>query len=114
MAEGAPAGCGSGMQFGVLIAAFVVFYFVLIRPQQKRQQEHESMLKSLRRHMVVRTTGGVRGEITDLNDRDATLMIADKVKINVLRTHIAGIEPSEQEKAEASEAKKASKGGKSS
>ena len=68
---------------------FIIFYFLLIRPQQKRQREQDDMLKALRKGDKVRTSGGIRGEIADLNDTEVTLIIADKVKINVLRSHIA-------------------------
>ncbi len=76
-------------QIGMLALMFGVFYFLLIRPQQKRQREVDNMLKALKKGDSVRTSGGIRGEITDLNDTEATLLIADKVKINVLRTNIA-------------------------
>ena len=68
---------------------FAVFYFLLIRPQQKRQREQDDLLKALRKGDKVRTTGGIRGEIADLTDTEVNLIIADKVKINVLRSHIA-------------------------
>jgi preprotein translocase subunit YajC len=74
----------------VLMAVmFGVFYFLLIRPQQKRQRELDDMLKALKRGDKVRTTGGIRGEIVEFTDSEVTLLIADKVKINVLRSHIA-------------------------
>lgn len=72
-----------------LLVMFAIFYFLLIRPQQKRQKETEQMLKVLRKGDKVRTTGGIRGEITDLGDADVTLQIDAKVKVNVLRSHIA-------------------------
>ncbi len=50
------------------------------------------MLKSLRKGMIVRTTGGIRGEIVDLDDAAVRLKVADKTKIDVLRSHIAGPE----------------------
>jgi preprotein translocase subunit YajC len=83
-----PASCATNI--GLLGVLLVAFYFLLIRPQKKQQQQHQEMLKSLRRGDVVRTTGGLRGEITDLNERDVTLLVADKVKVNVLRSHISG------------------------
>ena len=89
---------GCATQGGLLLVMLVIFYFMLIRPQQKRQKEHDSMLKSLRKGAVVRTTGGIRGEIFEITDRDATLIIADKVKINVLRANIAGVEPDPSKK----------------
>jgi preprotein translocase subunit YajC len=72
-----------------LVLMFGIFYFLLIRPQQKRQRETDNLLKALRKGDKVRTSGGIRGEILDLTDADVTLLIADKVKINVLRSHIA-------------------------
>lgn len=78
------------MQMVMLALMFGVFYFLLIRPQQKRQREVDTMLKALKKGDVVRTSGGIRGEITDLTDNEVTLLIADKVKINVLRSHVAG------------------------
>jgi preprotein translocase subunit YajC len=87
---GAPPGCtGASSQMLVLAVMFAVFYFLLIRPQQKRQRETDDLLKSLRRGDKVRTSGGIRGEIVDLTDTEVTLLIAEKVKVNILRAHIA-------------------------
>ena len=77
------------MQLLMLALMFGVFYFLLIRPQQKRQREVDNLLKSLKKGDMVRTSGGIRGEIVDLTDSEATLLIADKVKINILRSHVA-------------------------
>jgi len=87
----APSGglLGSAQPMVFLVLMFAIFYFLLIRPQQKRQREVDSMLKALHRGDKVRTSGGIRGEITDLTDTEVTLLIADKVKVNVLRSHIA-------------------------
>lgn len=91
-APGAPGPQGCAMQAGLLAVMFVVFYFLLIRPQQKRAREQESMLKALKPGDYVRTTGGIRGEIVDINDREVTLLVAEKVKLNVLRSHVGGVE----------------------
>ncbi|HJK89495.1 MAG TPA: preprotein translocase subunit YajC [Polyangiaceae bacterium LLY-WYZ-15_(1-7)] len=86
-----PGGCAAGgMNLGLLAVMFLVFYFLIIRPQQKRQREHEEMLGALRKGMTVRTTGGIRGEIVDIDEREVTLRVADKTKINVLRSHVSG------------------------
>lgn len=77
------------MQLLMLALMFGVFYFLLIRPQQKRQREVDNLLKSLKKGDMVRTSGGIRGEIVDLTEQEATLLIADKVKINILRSHVA-------------------------
>lgn len=103
----APTG-GCATQAGLLLVMMLIFYFMLIRPQQKRQKEHDAMIKSLRKGMMVRTTGGIRGEIFDLSDREVTLLVHDKVKLNVLRSHIAGVEPdaSSKEGAKGKDGKK--------
>ncbi|MFW5876317.1 MAG: preprotein translocase subunit YajC [Myxococcota bacterium] len=84
-------------QIGLLAVMVLVFYFLLIRPQQKRERERESMLKSLKKGAMVRTSGGIRGEITDLTEQDVTLLVSDKTKLNVLRSHIAAVEGAEDE-----------------
>jgi preprotein translocase subunit YajC len=89
---GSAGGCNPTMQIGMLVVMMLIFYFMLIRPQQKRAREHDDMLKQLRKGAKVRTTGGIRGEIVEINDKEAILLIADKVKINVLRSHVAGVE----------------------
>ncbi|MEZ4255900.1 MAG: preprotein translocase subunit YajC [Polyangiales bacterium] len=107
-------GCAAqALPFAVIM---VVFYFLLIRPQQKKQKEMDAMLKALKKGDVVRTTGGIRGEIFDVDDRAATLIVADKVKINVLRSHIAGpdVGPDDAAKESASSSKDDAKSGKGS
>lgn len=98
---GPPGGCASVQPLILMAVMFGVFYFLLIRPQQKRQRELDDMLKALRRGDKVRTTGGIRGEVADLTDTEVTLIVADKVKINVLRSHIASrIGPTTEGKSE--------------
>ena len=98
-----PAGGMGGMEMQLLMLAlmFGVFYFLLIRPQQKRQREVDSLLKSLKKGDIVRTSGGIRGEIVDLTDQEATLLIADKVKINILRSHVSSKTPTADAKEKA-------------
>jgi preprotein translocase subunit YajC len=89
-ASAEPPGLGTSMQPMLMLAVmFGIFYFLLIRPQQKRQREMDDLLKSLKKGDKVRTTGGIRGEIVELTESEAWLLIADKVKINVLRANIA-------------------------
>lgn len=88
-----PSGGGFGWEnIGLLVLMFAVFYFLLIRPQQKRQKEHEKMLEALQKGQTVRTNGGIRGDIVDLDDKTVTLLVAEKTRINVLRSHVAGPE----------------------
>lgn len=98
---GGAGGPGMFSQFGLMALMFVAFYFVLIRPQQKKQKELDRLLKSLKKGQKVRTSGGIRGEIVDFKSEsgdEVVLLIADRVKINILRSHVAGIlESGEQE-----------------
>jgi len=87
---GSSGGAESWLQFAFLPLMLAVMYFMLIRPQQARQREQDAMIKSLKKGDIVRTSGGIRGEITDLSESDVVLLVADKVKINVLRSAIAG------------------------
>ncbi len=82
-----------------LVLFVFVMYFLLWRPQQRRQKEHTKMLETLKKGTIVRTTGGIRGEIFEVTERDATLMVADRVKINILRSHIAGLDQPVDSKA---------------
>ncbi|MGB0679287.1 MAG: preprotein translocase subunit YajC [Polyangiales bacterium] len=88
-------GPGCATNAGLIAVMLLVLYFVSIRPQQKQQKEHQSMLSSLKRGSIVRTRGGLRGEVVDVGERDITLMIADRVKVQVLRSHIAGLDAPE-------------------
>jgi len=101
-----PSGCAANL--GLTAVMILVFYFLILRPQQKRQRQHEDLMRSLKRGTIVRTSGGIRGEVVDVNERDATLLIADKVKVNVLRSNIATIE----NPAEAGAAAQVTKGSK--
>jgi len=70
---------------------FAVFYFILIRPQQKRSKEHRQLLGGLKRGDKVVTTGGLQGTVVSLSDTVVTVEIADKVKVKVGRNYIAGL-----------------------
>ena len=74
---------------------FAVFYFILIRPQQKRQKEHRRLLENLKKGDKVMTTGGIQGTVVALSDNVVTVEIADKVKVKVGRSYIAGLMKSE-------------------
>ena len=85
-------GCGGGgmMQLLPLLLMFVVFYFLLIRPQQKKAKEHQTMLSNLKRGDNIVTTGGLLGKITGLTDKTITVEVAEKIRLRVLRSHVAG------------------------
>lgn len=81
------------MQLAPLILIFVVFYFLLIRPQQKRAKEHRSMLTQLKRGDRIITAGGILGSITKVKDgsEEIEVEIAPNVRINVVRSTISSV-----------------------
>ncbi len=85
-----PFGIAGFMPF-VLI--FVVFYFMLIRPQQKKQRETQDWIKNLKKDDEVVTSGGVLGRITGLTDTTVTLEVQEKVRMKVLRSAVTGPAP---------------------
>jgi len=70
-----------------------IFYFLLIRPQQKKAKEHKALLDNLKRGDRVITNGGILGTIITIDDQIVSLEVADKVKIEVARPYIAGFAP---------------------
>ena len=107
-AQGAGIGGGGLMEglggFLPIILIFVVFYFLLIRPQQKRAKQHREMLSAIRRGDRVLTGGGLYGTVTKVvNDNELVVQIAEAVKVRVARPTIAEVisktEPAKPEKA---------------
>lgn len=76
-----------------MILVFVVMYFLLLRPQQKRLKDHQGMLKNLRREDTVVTTGGLVGRITKVNDEasEVEVEIAPNVRVKVVRSMISEV-----------------------
>jgi len=74
-----------------IILMFVIFYFLLIRPQQKRQKEHRSMISNLKKGDRIITSGGLHGRITGIDDTTLTVEIADKVRVKVARANVSAI-----------------------
>jgi preprotein translocase subunit YajC len=91
-ASAAPGGPLGGMAIPILMMV-AVFYFLIMRPQQKKQREQTEWLKSLKKGDEVVTSGGVIGRISGLTDNTVTLEVQEKVRLKVLRTHIAGKPP---------------------
>jgi preprotein translocase subunit YajC len=89
-AAAAPAGLANIAQFVPLVLIFIVFYFLLIRPQQKKAKEHQNYLSNLKKGDKVITGGGIHGQITGITDSVVTLEIAENVRIKVNRAAIAG------------------------
>lgn len=76
------------LPFGLL---FVIFYFLLIRPQQKKAKAHQEMLKELHRGDHVLTAGGILGTVDKVSDAEVILEIASGVKVNVVKSTITQV-----------------------
>jgi len=92
-------GTGSGQQaswyttLAPLIIIFAIFYFLMIRPQQKQQKKHREMLGAMRKGDRVITRGGIHGIIYGMNENTVTVEVSDNVKIKFSREAIAAIQP---------------------
>jgi preprotein translocase subunit YajC len=89
---GSQASSGQGgqiMAFLPLILLFAVFYFLLIRPQQKRAKTHKQFIENLKKGDRVVTSGGMYGTITGVTDDSVTIEVAEKVRVRVLKSAIA-------------------------
>ena len=94
--DAAPGGLGGGLgglaQFAPLILIFVVFYFLLIRPQQKKMKQHREMVSQLKRGDRVVTSGGIVGTVTKVvSDTEVQVEIAENVRVRVVRSSITDI-----------------------
>ena len=95
--------------FWLLIAMFAVFYFFLLRPQQKREKQHRDFLQNLKANDMVVTAGGLHGRVVKVDDSNIIVLeVADKVRVKFSKNQIVGFSelakrPEKKEKAEKSE-----------
>lgn len=94
MAQGTPS---AFLQFAPLLLIMVIFYFLLIMPAQRRQKQTREMLSALRNGDKVVTTGGIYGTVVGLEGDVISLRIAEQVKVRVIRSAIAGLQPESKE-----------------
>jgi preprotein translocase subunit YajC len=87
-AFGACGGGGGASSLIFMLLMFAVFWFILIRPQQKRAKEHQAFLSALKKGDQVITRGGVIGRVTGVADNLVTLEVQEKVRIRVLKSYI--------------------------
>ncbi len=114
--SGEPAAGITGLIFP--IALIVIFYFLLIRPQQKRAKEHKKLVSNLSKGDEILTTGGFVGRVTDVGDTYANLELADGIEVRMQKSAVAQVLPKgamkgSLEKAEATAKDESGKGGKS-
>ncbi len=87
---------GAGQAGGIagflpIIILFVIFYFLLIRPQQKKAKEHKAMISNLKKGVRIITSGGIYGTIISIDDTTIGLEIAEKIKIKITRGNVAAV-----------------------
>lgn len=86
----APPG-GTLGQFVPIILVFIVFYFILIRPQQKKQKEHQALVEGLKKNDRIVTIGGLHGRILEVGEGDVTIEIAKGVAVRHERSQIGTV-----------------------
>ena len=91
-AQGGQQGGGASL-FVMMFIMFGAFYFLLIRPQQKRQKAHAALVAGISTGDEVVTAGGILGKVTAVSDLYATLEIADKVEIKIQKSTISAVAP---------------------
>ena len=94
-AQAAPQPTAGGELFQILflVGLFAMFYYIVIRPQRKRQKEHQQLVAGLAKGDEVVTTAGILGKITSLDEHYVTLTIADKVDVKLQRVHVHAVLP---------------------
>lgn len=94
MGAGGQAGAGAqggGMSTMIIpLAIIALMYFLLIRPQQKKQKEHQAMVAALKKGDKIISSGGLHGVITGISDDAITMEIAPKVRVKITRGSVAG------------------------
>jgi preprotein translocase subunit YajC len=95
-AAGGQAGGGGYTSIIFLVLLFAIFYFLMIRPQQKRAKQHKTFMENLKRGDTVVTSGGLYGKITGITDDAITLEIAEKVRVKVTKSSVVEYVKGEQ------------------
>jgi len=93
-AQAAPGGPGGPLPMWLLMGGILVmFYFLLLRPQQKRAREHQALVSKLAAGDEVVTSGGLLGKVTDVGDIFITLEVADGVRVKVHKVQVTQLMP---------------------
>ncbi|HEY5770497.1 MAG TPA: preprotein translocase subunit YajC [Terrimicrobium sp.] len=104
-ASPAPEGAGAQPSFLMsimpLVFVFVIFYFLLIRPQQRRQKAHEKLVSSIKTGDKVVTSSGIHGIVANVKEKTLLVKVADNVKIEFDRSSVASVEKSAEVAEEA-------------
>lgn len=94
LAQGAAPSAGGGdilISLLPFVFIFIILYFLIIRPQQRRLKQHQEMIANIRRGDTVVTSGGFIGKVTKVEDTEAVVEIADEVRVRVVKSTIAEV-----------------------
>ena len=90
----APSGTAAFMvQIFPLILIFIIFYFLLIRPQQRRVKQHQAMVMAVKPRDTAITTGGLIGKVTKVDENEVELEVAPNVRVRVVKSMLSDIRP---------------------
>lgn len=81
------------VQFAPFILIFVIFYFLLIRPQQKKAKEHKDMITNIKKGDRIITSGGIYARVTGMDDTTLTAEISEKVRVKLVRSSVSTVIP---------------------
>ena len=99
-ADGAQGGAGGFMTFLPFVAIIAIFYFLIIRPQNKKQKETQKMLAALKKGDKVVTIGGIHGTIQSVKEQSVVIKVDDNTKIEFNRSAISSIVAAKEDKEE--------------
>ena len=94
--QSSPGGSATFLSFMPIILIFVIIYFLMIRPQQRKQREHQHMLGQLKKGDRVMTSSGIYGMVVGLKDEVVILKIADNVKVEFSKQAVSRTIPKEK------------------
>ena len=94
-AAGAEPGGAAGFFVSIfpLVLIFIIFYFLLIRPQQRRMKQHQAMIGAVKKNDVAVTGGGIIGKVVKVDDTEVELEIAPNVRVKVLKGTLSDVRP---------------------
>lgn len=90
-ATAAGSGTAAFMQFLPLVFIFVIFYFLMIRPQQRRMKQHRAMIEAVKKGDSVVTAGGLIGKVTRVQDNEVEIEVAPTVKVRVVKSTLSSV-----------------------
>ena len=96
--DGGQSAPGLGQMLFPMVIVFAIFYFLILRPQKKKESTHKKFLDEIKRGDEVITNSGIHGRVSNIADAIITLEVADKVKIRISKNAIAGYQAPAQER----------------